>query len=492
MRPRVLGTADRTLLVVFGSGIKSAVDLLVGIALARLMSQADFGSYRQVLLIFGTLGGLTSLGIPQSLLYFVPKRREIDAPQYVWRAFSIITGTTAAALGLVLLAAPWIASAFDNPGLSTLLRVGCLYPLGQVMGQCLPFLLIALNRHAEAALASVTIAFVNGAAIVGAASLGAGLRLIVLIAGLVAALTLGVTVTLARRFTHGLRRGPVAGVSHHLLSYSLPLGVSSMMGTLNQKLDRFLVSLYFNPSVLAVYSVGALELPIVPALPYTVGRVLIPHFVELDRAGRRADILPLWHRSIIKVGLLLMPVFCVCFALAPDMIAWLYGPAYVDAAGIFRLYLLLLPLRLTSYGAVLQALGDPRAVLRGTIFAVALSTASGVLLIRPLGWSGPAAAAVGTQVLLIVYLLRRIRIRLGCTWRAVWPWRKTARLAATSLGAAAAAMALARLLPGHGAPVAAGLGLFLVGFASLAVFLGLVDREDWSLARRWLTLRVLS
>jgi O-antigen/teichoic acid export membrane protein len=488
----VLSQADKTLLVVFGTAIKSAVDLVVGVTLARTISQEDFGSYRQFLLIFGTLVGLTSLGLPQSLLYFVPKRIEIDAPQYIRRTFSLILGTTTAAVLAVALLGGWISDAFNNSDLRSLLWIGCLYPLAQAATQCLPFLLIALNRHAQAALVSVLLGLINGIVIVVPALCGASLRTIVWIVSALSGLMLGATLVIARRCSGGLNLSSPTGVTRDLLGYSLPLGANSMLGTVYQKLDRFLISLYYNPALLAVYSVGALELPVVPVLPYTVGRVLIPRFAELHRSGRKAEILPLWHRSIIKVGLLLLPIFFICFAIAPDMVSWLYGPDYGQAAGIFRIYLLLLPLRLTSYGAILQGTGDSRGVLYGTILTVILAGIIGVLLIYPMGWYGPAVGAVVTQVVLIIYLLQRIRLRLECSWRDLWPWIKTLKLFGAAGFAALPALAAAHLTSVHEWSIVAGIAGFMLAFIGLAMAFKLADDEDWALARRWLTLRVFS
>ncbi|MCD8480520.1 MAG: hypothetical protein LRZ88_10070 [Candidatus Cloacimonetes bacterium] len=47
---------------------------IIGIALARLLSPQDLGSYRQLFLIYSTLAGVLLLGFPQSMQYSCPKR----------------------------------------------------------------------------------------------------------------------------------------------------------------------------------------------------------------------------------------------------------------------------------------------------------------------------------------------------------------------------------------------------------------------------------
>ena len=46
---------------------------LIGIVLARMLTPEDYGSYRQLFLIYTTFSTVLLLGIPQSMLYFIPK-----------------------------------------------------------------------------------------------------------------------------------------------------------------------------------------------------------------------------------------------------------------------------------------------------------------------------------------------------------------------------------------------------------------------------------
>jgi hypothetical protein len=72
-----------------------------------------------------------------------------------------------------------------------------------------------------------------------------------------------------------------------------------------------------------------------------------------------------------------LPIFALCSILAPQILRLLYGAGFTDAAAVFRIYLLLLPLRPTAYGTVLQALGDTHTVLKGGLMAVALNATLG-------------------------------------------------------------------------------------------------------------------
>ncbi len=65
--------------------VRFSIKTLIGIALARILSPADLGTYRQLFLIYGTLSGILLLGFPQSLLYYIPKS---DDPEKTKRLIS--------------------------------------------------------------------------------------------------------------------------------------------------------------------------------------------------------------------------------------------------------------------------------------------------------------------------------------------------------------------------------------------------------------------
>ena len=59
--------------------IRFGFKTIIGIALARILLPVELGSYRQLFLIYSTFSTLLLLGIPQSILYFLPKLKHIDS-----------------------------------------------------------------------------------------------------------------------------------------------------------------------------------------------------------------------------------------------------------------------------------------------------------------------------------------------------------------------------------------------------------------------------
>src|SRR5690349_21827615 len=71
------GIASSPLLVLIsGRGLGFVATFSIPVVLARVVDRADFGAYRELFLIYGTLFGVAQLGMAEGLYYFLPGRAE--------------------------------------------------------------------------------------------------------------------------------------------------------------------------------------------------------------------------------------------------------------------------------------------------------------------------------------------------------------------------------------------------------------------------------
>jgi O-antigen/teichoic acid export membrane protein len=61
------------LLLMAGRAVASAFTLLIPVTLARVFEAHEYGTYRQLFLVFATLYPIALLGLSDSLYYFIPK-----------------------------------------------------------------------------------------------------------------------------------------------------------------------------------------------------------------------------------------------------------------------------------------------------------------------------------------------------------------------------------------------------------------------------------
>lgn len=178
------------------------------------------------------------------------------------------------------------------------------------------------------------------------------------------------------------------------LKYSLPLGLAGMIGIICMNLDKVLVSSLCPPTDFAVYVNGAIEVPLISVITGSVMAILIPEFAIMHQHGQNEQILPLWHRAMAKCAMLLFPIMAFLFVMAPQVIKVLFSAKYAASAVPFRIYLLLLPIRITQFGAILMASGKGSWILIRTIIELVLNGILSIILIRQIGYLGAAVATV--------------------------------------------------------------------------------------------------
>ena len=102
--------------------IRFGFKTIIGIALARILLPVELGSYRQLFLIYSTFSTLLLLGIPQSILYFLPKLKHIDSKkEFITHTVNLITLLAFIFALAIFLLRGFIANIFHNPQLNTLL-----------------------------------------------------------------------------------------------------------------------------------------------------------------------------------------------------------------------------------------------------------------------------------------------------------------------------------------------------------------------------------
>lgn len=468
------------------------LNMLVIVCLTRLLPKPEFAVVAFVYMVQETANALGPLGLPSAVSFFVPRL----GPQ-VGRALGLQIGAI-----LVLLAIPWALLLFfggglvaewgQAPGAEGALGLVALSLLFDFPGQTLPGYLIAVEKFRGAFWVTLLFYLSRFASMVVPAWLGLDLLWIIGLFASVAILR-GVAFLVYFVFIAEGDRGP--GVRDQwrrrdLFNYGLPLALSQIVGKLNVQLDKYLIVTLCAAEVFAVYTVGAIELPLVPALAYSVTTALVPALVVSWRDGQKDAFVSLWHDSAVKVALVMMPVFVVAFVLAGPLMRVLFSADYDEATVPFRVYLCLLPMRLCGYGAVVRALGRTRPVLVASLAGLLANAALNYPFYQLFGLAGPAVASIAAQGVAIGLLLAVIRRELDLRWSTVMPWLR----AAAPLGVAAvAAVPLALVLPwlpSDGVALAAGSAGYFAVYLVLGRMVGLLSAADLRYVLHFLTGRM--
>jgi O-antigen/teichoic acid export membrane protein len=230
-------------------------------------------------------------------------------------------------------------------------------------------------------------------------------------------------VVVARRVGFQADWGQLLGGVRKFLAYGIPLALTGLAGILGFQFDRVVVSARFTPADYAIYAVGAVELPVTLIVQQSINSVLLPALAVRYRDGDRQGMGALWREAIRKTSLILLPCFALALLTATELVRVLFGERYEESADILRIYLLLMPMRVATYGLVPMAIGRTDVNLIASLVVLVSNAALALALVGPLGLEGPAVATVIATGLTVAYYLLRLRGLLSLTVGQLFPWR---------------------------------------------------------------------
>lgn len=398
---------------------------IIGIVLARLLSPSDLGSYRQLFLIYTTISAFVMMGIPQSILYFLPRQNSHEEKAaYIGRVINLSFWLSMIFALLLLTLRNAIAAWFNNPALSFLLVIYAVFPIFMFSSSLYSYFMLGLSNANKAAKFTLFSLFCDGFLILGIALWSRNLFYIT-IAVVVSAFFQWLYTRFALKAYSRIQKTPMDFLKTQF-AYALPLGISSMIGMLSVQLDKIVVSSFFDPAAFAVFSIGAMELPFVSIFTNSVNSVLLPTMSSQNDVSQMAV---RYKAAVRKNALIIFPLTALSFLYAQPIFHILYGSRYLSAVPYFKVYLLILPLRIATFGIIFMALGKTKQVMLNSFITLLANLLLNIILVRHIGMMGAALATVFVTWLSVVIYLMWMKIQLKLKLRdffALWPVFKTA------------------------------------------------------------------
>lgn len=410
--------------------------LLIGILLSRIFDRSVYGEYRQVWLVFRTLSPLLLLGFDSSVMFFLPTMRESEH-----KAFLVQTTGVLALLGLLLASifffgSESIASIYGNVAVAPLLRSFAIYPIFYLPTLAAPLWLVSVNRAVEAGILTSVFSVLRFAGTIAIAIAYKNLSYVFVFAGISAGLYFVVMEALIVKSYPGYSISVNWKLLKRQWRYSFPIGIAKVLSTIVKRVSQNVVAVAFTAERFAIFINGAFELPFVAPMTGAVMTVLVPEFVRLGQGGQKEKVLRLWLASLRKLAIFVFPVSVFFFVFSRETMVILFSSKYAESASIFRIFLLILPLRIAQYGAILRAMDKTSWILTTSVMASLITAGLGIGLVRPLDIYGPAiASVVGTYTMALVQLFLIARL-LDVRVSQVFPWGEAGFVMATAIVAA--------------------------------------------------------
>jgi len=488
-RIRVESTFRPALLLMGGRALASVATLLIPLTLVRLFDQTEYGTYKQLFLVFATLYSVALVGLSDSLYYFVPKD-PAKGGGYVANAVLGLVVSGIACLAWLHAARFTVAAWMKNPALAEHLPSIGVFLFFTLVATVLEIALISRKRYTTASVTYVISDLARAACfalpvVFLAHDLQTLMRWAVVfsVGRLIAAVWM-----LKREFGSEFQITP--SLMRSQLAYALPFSLYVLVEILQSTFHQYAVSWTFDAATFAIYSVGCFQVPLVDFLATPASSVMMVRMGEELREGRKAHALSIWIDITRKLALVFFPAVAFLMVTAKEVITLLFTDAYAASAPIFALWVVTIALSILQTDGVMRVQAQLRYLFIVNLVRLALI----VVLIQPLmaafGLLGPVLATLLAMALAKALHLYRMRSVMELKTGDLLPWRSLAAILAASLLAALPVMLMRSGLGGSRLSV-----LFVEAAAFTLVYLVLIfttgiihEEEKASLLtelRRW-------
>lgn len=416
-----------------------AVAFAIPLVLARTFDQSEFGTYKQLFLIYSTLFGLAQLGMAESLYYFLP-RDGARGGRYVANALVSLASIGLVAVGVLAVSRDGIADWLTNPALSPhLVMLGWFLAL-MLVSAVFEIVLISRKQHGSAAWAFAASDIGRAAFLTVPALLAWGLRGVMAGAVAFAAARLIFTlITVWRQFRSELQID--APALRRQLAYALPFAVAVGIEILHINWHQYAVASRFDAAAFAIYAVGCLQVPVVDLIVTSTVNVMMVEMAAVQGRDHGAA-LWLWHDTIGRLAFMIFPLAAFLILMAREIIVVLFTASYEASVPIFMLWSLTMLASVLVVDGVLRVFAQTRyLVIQNALHLLIVASLAG-LFIRGLGLQGAVLVTLFATVVVKSVAIVRISRLMGVGIADALPWKPLA----TAAGCAAIATVPAYLI----------------------------------------------
>ena len=403
--------------------ITMALSMANVMLLSRFRSLEEYGTYSQLLMSSSIVLSVCMLGVPNSFNYFGARAKsKEEQANFIGHYYSIITILSFFSGVVLVVVFPLIQGYFKNSMLQDYAFFVLLNPwITGIMGT-IDYYLVYFDR----VLLLTKYKIINGILVIGTALACYWMKLsffsymiiytvaesimtlliYVIVCAISGKIIISIDLTLVRRILH----------------FSIPLGLSAIIGTISIELDKLLIGRFYNAEEMAIYTNAAKEMP-VTIIASSISTVLLPVLMKYINNREYNKGIDLWGNAI-KIAYAFMSFFsAILIVFASAIMTFLYSEKYVTGVPVFRIYSLLLLFRCTYFGMMLNVIGKTKSIMYFSLLSLILNILLNIVFYFFIGFYGPAVATlVATSVLALSQLLytsRSIRI----SFREIFPWK---------------------------------------------------------------------
>lgn len=427
-------TFKPALLLMSGRAIGFVAVFFLPVVLVRIFDQAEFGTYKQIFLIYSTVYGIAQLGMAESLFYFLPVAPK-EAGKYVTNSVLVLTVGGLACLGFLALAGSGISQWMSNQQMTGYIPWIGIYLFLMISSAVLEIVMISRKRYFHASSSYAVSDFLRAVFLMVPALLVGRLEWLLLGAVAFASLRFSAALFYLRREFPGELR-PDRALLKKQLAYALPFGIAVLVEILQSNFHQYAVSYHFDAATFAIYAVGCLQVPLVEFLFTATGNVMMVRMTEETRDGGKEAMLRIWRDTTRKLALVFFPLVGFLILASRELIVLLFTESYRASVPIFTIWSTAILLGTLQTDGVLRVHAETRFIFLLNAFRLVFIVASINWFLSAFDLLGAVSVTVIAAFIGKVLALVRMKRLMQVGFWQLLPWRALAGIFVVAWAAA--------------------------------------------------------
>ena len=402
--------------------------------LATIFSLEEYGYRSQILSIVAILTAIFSLGISNSPIYFISQENETKRKnEIIINLYILIFIIVSISLAITYLSYNFFVIYYKNPKLYSYKIIVSLMLISQIIYPLYTGIMVSLGKT----LHSTKIGFIRSVIIVSSTFLLYLLKkefqIFMLVTSLIEVLIVIYTICDCIDYKVNLKSVIDFVLIKKILSYSIPLSITSITIGLCTQIDKLFVTRYFSTEEFAIYTNMSTELP-VAAISGAFITVISPYVVKLLNKNKVVEAIRLWKSITEFVAIFLFYITSVLFVYGELIITILYSEKYLIGIILFRIFIFIQITRVTYFGLILRSYGKSKWILFCAIITLILNIFLNFVFIcfYKKITSFAMATVVSAFIMQFLQLIISCKI-LNFNFKEIFPWKKIFFLLVTNI-----------------------------------------------------------
>lgn len=395
--------ASRTSKVIslsLAQGILMLVGIVSGMVFARNLSISDYGTYLQTFLAYDFAVPILTLGLPSALYYYLPNATTRQKGLVLDNLLLLFVMGLIFSVFMLFGGTKLLSKQFNNPDLFKTLNWMVFYPLYTFPALIAGVVWVIKDKVKLNAIYNISTGLILTISMIILVMITKSYEAPIIARIFLPLLFLPVSLYYIFKSVPGNWDKPSLTSMLSMAKFSLPLGVASIFGTLTIQLASLIVSVMTTPEEFAIYANGAKEIPFIGIITASISVVIMADMAQKIKENNFKIALELFQKAAIVSASFLLPIMVFLMIYAESFIEILYSSKYEESVIPFRIYLLVIPVRIAYYGSAFIALGKTKAILIRSIIDLILNLVFCYLFVL---WFGSYGAAIGLILTLFVW-----------------------------------------------------------------------------------------